>query len=217
MENTTLIQQLYIAYYGRPADPEGLGYWATRVEESSGDLGTVIDAFATSTEFESRFGNLSEQALINNLYQQILGRPAEEEGLAFYTGMLARGDSSLIELALDITNGAQGTDTTTIQNRVEVAQQFTQNMAERGLDYGSIEAAGQLLAGVTSVTNVSEYIQSAVNQLLDTLPAAGNAGPNEDEDKAPSTGGGSVGGGSSSGNNTPTKTCLLYTSDAADE
>jgi len=206
MENTTLIQQLYIAYYGRPADPEGLGYWATRVEESSGDLGTVIDAFATSTEFESRFGNLSEQALINNLYQQILGRPAEEEGLAFYTGMLARGDSSLIELALDITNGAQGTDTTTIQNRVEVAQQFTQNMAERGLDYGSIEAAGQLLAGVTSVTNVSEYIQSAVNQLLDTLPAAGNAGPNEDEDKAPSTGGGSVGGGSSSGNNTPTKT-----------
>lgn len=206
METNTLIQQLYVAYYGRPADTGGLNYWAGRLEENGGDLGEVINAFATSTEFEERFANLSDEERVNTMYQQVLGRPAEEAGLAFYTGMLARGDSSLIELALDIVNGAQGTDTTTIQNRVEVAKQFTQNMAERGLDYGSIEAAGQLLAGVTSATNVSEYIQNSVEALLDTLPTADNAGSGEANEEAPSTGGGSVGGGGSSGSNTPTKT-----------
>ena len=205
METNTLIQQLYVAYYGRPADTGGLNYWVGRLEDNGGDLSEVINAFAASAEFEERFGNLSEEELVNNMYQQILGRPAEDEGLEFYTSMLARGDSSLIELALDIANGAQGTDTTTIQNRVEVAKQFTQSMAERGLDYGSIEAAGQLLAGVTSATNVSEYIQNSVEALLDTLPAADNAGSGEAGNEAPSTGGGS-GGGGSTGNNTPTKT-----------
>ncbi len=26
------VQELYIAYYGRPADPEGLEYWADRLD-----------------------------------------------------------------------------------------------------------------------------------------------------------------------------------------
>jgi Ca2+-binding RTX toxin-like protein len=193
LETISLIQQLYIAYYGRPADPGGRDYWVGRLEDNGGDLGEVIDAFATSAEFDDRFGTLAEQDLIDNLYQQILGRPAENEGLEFYTGMLARGESSLIELALDITNGAQGDDEIAIQKRVEVADRFTRDVAERGLDYGDIEAAGQIVANVAANTNVAEYIQSAVNELLDSLPAADNAGPGNDgndEDEDDSTGGG---------------------------
>lgn len=65
METNTLIQQLYVAYYGRPADPNGLTYWATRLEDNGGDLGEVINAFATSTEFEERFANLNDEERVN--------------------------------------------------------------------------------------------------------------------------------------------------------
>lgn len=183
MEPQDLIQQLYIAYYGRPADPDGIDYWTERLAENGNDTGEMLDAFANSDEFADRFGSLNEQDLVNNLYEQILGRPAEDAGLAFYTGMLARGDSSLIDLALDIANGAQGDDVMVIEKRVEVAQAFTQGVSERDLEYGSIEAAAQLVAQVTANTNVNDYIQSAVNERLDTLAAedgdggSGSIGP----------------------------------------
>ena len=38
-EAKVLIQQAYIAYYGRAADPEGLEYWASRLD--SGRFGIL--------------------------------------------------------------------------------------------------------------------------------------------------------------------------------
>lgn len=32
------IQQLYIAYFGRPADPVGLTFWATQVDAANGSV-----------------------------------------------------------------------------------------------------------------------------------------------------------------------------------
>lgn len=172
MDYTSQIQKFYIAYYGRPADPEGLAYWVAQLEQNGGNLTAILDAFGTSAEYEIRFGALSPQEQINNLYQQIFGRDADDVGLSFYTGMLERGDSSLIDLALDITNGALGDDVTAINRRVEVAQQFTQHVDERGLRYGSeeIDAAVQVVANVTATTNIGAYIQNTVEPLLATLP-----------------------------------------------
>tara|TARA_R110001599_G_scaffold353766_1_gene597008 strand:+ start:3851 stop:4927 length:1077 start_codon:yes stop_codon:yes gene_type:complete len=173
MEYTNQIQKFYIAYYGRPADPEGLAYWVTQLEQNGGNLTAILEAFGTSAEYENRFGTLSPQEQINNLYQQIFGRDADDVGLAFYTGMLERGDSSITDLALDITNGALGEDVTAINKRVEVAQQFTQDVEERGLRYSGEEndAAG-LLANVTADTNVAAYVESTVEPLLANLPTS---------------------------------------------
>lgn len=188
MEYTSLIQQFYIAYYGRPADPDGLAYWVEQLEQNNGNLTAILDAFGTSAEYESRFGELSPQEQINNLYQQIFGRSADDVGLSFYAGMLERGESSLIDLALDITNGAQGPDVTAIQKRVEVAEQFTQSLQANGLRYANddIEAAGQVVANVTADTNVADYVQSNVQALLDSLPVAENS-PQPDPEPEPAS------------------------------
>lgn len=172
MGYTNQIQQFYIAYYGRPADPEGLAYWVAQLEQNGGNLTAILNAFGTSAEYDSRFGALSPQEQINNLYQQIFGRNADDVGLTFYTGMLERGDSSLVELALDITNGALGVDSIAIEKRVEVAQQFTLQVAERGLRYSTeeIDAAGQVVANVSTDTNVADYIQNSLEPLLANLP-----------------------------------------------
>lgn len=169
-----VIQQLYIAYYGRPADPGGLAYWSDRLNTNGGDLSTIMDAFGSSEEYEERFGALNDQALVNNLYYQIFGRAAEPEGLAFYTGMLARGDSSLIELAVDIVNGTQGTDLVVIDKRTELAQQFTAQISERNLVYADEEAAMvvQLLSQVEVDTDVEAFGQTELQAMLDLLPSA---------------------------------------------
>ena len=76
------IQTIYVAYYGRPADPAGLDYWQQQLTLSRGDLSTIIDAFGNSAEFVARYGNLNNTDLINNLYLQSFGRPGEADGAA---------------------------------------------------------------------------------------------------------------------------------------
>ena len=49
-----MVQEFYIGYYGRPADPAGLLYWEDRFDMSD-DLNDVLNQFGTSTEFTTNF------------------------------------------------------------------------------------------------------------------------------------------------------------------
>nr|MDH4395192.1 DUF4214 domain-containing protein [Limnobacter sp.] len=51
------VQRLYLAYYGRPADPVGLNFWADKLDAARGSLSGILDAFATSAESQTLFGN----------------------------------------------------------------------------------------------------------------------------------------------------------------
>src|SRR5690554_6060691 len=122
-ETLNQVQQLYVAYYGRPADAAGLAFWADELEANGGDVSVIINDFGNSAEFEARFGDLSNEELVNNLYQQLFGRDADAEGLAFYTGHLESGDLTLAQIASEIAGGAQDNedgdnDLTTLNNKV---------------------------------------------------------------------------------------------------
>ncbi len=59
----TELQQLYIAYFGRAADPSGLDYWT--------DAGITTKAFAANmyaqNEFKSVYGSLSVESQDNQI------------------------------------------------------------------------------------------------------------------------------------------------------
>ncbi len=78
------VQQMYVAYYGRPGDPAGVEYWAGRLAAVGGNwIADLVNAFGNSAEYTERFGELSNEALIDNLYQQLFNRTAEPVGRAF--------------------------------------------------------------------------------------------------------------------------------------
>ena len=64
----------YLAYYGRPADPVGLEFWADRLEAEGGNLDSIIEEFGESQEYQDRFGSLTNTQLVTNLYDQLFGR-----------------------------------------------------------------------------------------------------------------------------------------------
>ena len=70
------VQKAYVAYYGRPADPAGLEYWATRVD-AEGGIDALVSEFGNSAEASARFGALSQSDAVDEIYQQIFGRAAE--------------------------------------------------------------------------------------------------------------------------------------------
>ena len=51
-ESLDRVQQLYVAYYGRPADQEGQEYWADRLD-AEGE-GAIINAFGNSEEYAAK-------------------------------------------------------------------------------------------------------------------------------------------------------------------
>jgi hypothetical protein len=133
------LQQMYVAYYGRPGDPGGVNYWAGRMALVGGNwIPDLVNAFGTSAEYTERFGDLTDEALIGNLYQQLFNRSAEPVGLGFYVDLLngtdqsglnpTRRQSTLAQIALDIANGAAGSDVLTLANKLDVATAFTRQI-----------------------------------------------------------------------------------------
>ncbi|MHB0776568.1 DUF4214 domain-containing protein [Halomonas sp. WWR20] len=156
------VQQLYVAYYGRPADSAGLQYWAERADEQG--QGAIVNAFGESQEFQEEFGDLSNEALVNNLYQQLFSRDADESGLAYYTGVLESGEKSLSEIALTISNAAQGSDMEVRDARVEAADAYT---AKAGDNY-DVDVAQNLLQGIDA-TDTQADLEAALAQ-VENLP-----------------------------------------------
>jgi len=98
------VQSLYVAYYGRPADPAGLDFWANEVDAHGhgGDVSVIMQDFGNSTEFQARLGNLDTTTLVNNIYLQTFGRNAEPDGLNFWVNVLANGSQTRIQVAQTI-------------------------------------------------------------------------------------------------------------------
>jgi hypothetical protein len=142
------VQKSYVAYYGRPADPAGLAYWATRMDNEGGSLASVIQAFGHSPEFDRRYGGLTYSQLIDSLYQQTLGRMPDAPGKLWYLNLLNTGQTTLQTITLDLLGGATGIDVFTVANRLDVANHYTGKVAA-GCPYG-----GEL-AGVASLTPVT--------------------------------------------------------------
>ena len=139
-ESLTMGQEFYVAYYGRPADPSGLTYWADRFDASD-DLTEVLAAFGESVEFTANFGSLTDSELVNNLYLQMFNRDAESEGLTFYTDLLTSGAATLASIAKQIVDGAQGNDVTVLANKATVAQTYTDLVTSLGATYESDDIA----------------------------------------------------------------------------
>ncbi|WP_167670969.1 DUF4214 domain-containing protein, partial [Allopusillimonas ginsengisoli] len=87
------VQKIYIAYYGRPADPVGLNFWAGKLDAAAGDLSEIIDAFGNSAESTALFDGASNSAKITQIYQQLFNRAPEADGLNFYIDLLANGQA----------------------------------------------------------------------------------------------------------------------------
>ncbi len=78
------VQTMYVAYYGRPGDERGIDFWADQLAGVSGNLNAIISSFGNSDEFQSRFGDLDTETLVNNIFVQLLAREADAGGLAWY-------------------------------------------------------------------------------------------------------------------------------------
>jgi len=167
-EDTILLS--YIAYYGRPADAAGMAYWAGRLEDEAGNLGSLIDSFGRSPEYNSRFAGLEFTTLVNNIFQQLFGRDADSGGLQYYAGVLESGERNLESIALDVMYGAQNDDETVVNNRLALSQFYVDGL-ETG---GFIDFRPEQLSFYNRIVSSDEDTLSLACDSLAELPLDGD-------------------------------------------
>lgn len=80
--------RLYQAAFNRAPDAGGLGYWISVLDKGM-SLNDVANQFLSSGEFTSQYGaNLSNAALVDKVYQNVLHRPGEALGVAYWVDFL---------------------------------------------------------------------------------------------------------------------------------
>ncbi len=82
--------RLYWASFGRPPDAEGALYWIGQQDRCLG-LDAIAALFADSQEFGNRYGVLDDDGFVERIYRNVLGRPADADGAAYWTDLLSRG------------------------------------------------------------------------------------------------------------------------------
>lgn len=109
---------IYEAGLGRQADEAGLNFWIDEVEAGL-SLEGLSQEFLGSPEFLANVGDpevLSDQELVEALYQNVLDRPGEQEGIDFWTGVLANPGFDDADLLLAFADSPENR-----QNSPEIA------------------------------------------------------------------------------------------------
>ncbi len=89
------ILRLYRAIFNREADIAGAKYWIVDIYDGQNvSLEVVVDNIATDNqpEFVNTYADVkTNEAFVERIYQNMLGRPAEAEGKAYWVGLMDEG------------------------------------------------------------------------------------------------------------------------------
>ena len=134
------ITQLYVGYFNRAPDPEGLNYWVGRLQAGM-TMVEIANSFAVQPESTSTYPWLAAPQLdvgipefITQVYQNLFERNPDAAGLAHWTAELLAGKPPG-RFILDVISGAQGDDKLVIQHKTEVGNYYTDQALLRGLQW----------------------------------------------------------------------------------
>lgn len=100
------VARLYDTVFSRKPDLEGTVFWKTAMQNGSSSLLSVANAFTGSTEFQQKYGALSNRDFVSAMYQNALHRAPDADGLNFWAGALDAG-TSRAQLVVDLSESAE--------------------------------------------------------------------------------------------------------------
>jgi hypothetical protein len=186
------ISELYVGYFNRAAAPSGEAYWLGRLNGIGGPAMTeaqIAASFSVQPEATGLYPFLANpslneptnaQTFVNSVFGDLFNRaPTYTNGHNYWVDQLLAnlGNPQVTGNSIvNIISGAQGADTTTLQNKVTVATYFTDHLSASGLPFGTaaLTEAHGIIAATTS--NPATVVTEEHN--IDAFLASGGVTPN---------------------------------------
>jgi parallel beta-helix repeat protein len=179
------VQKAYIGYLQRPADPEGLIYWAERLDASDGNLNEIIEAFAHCDESQALYGTIDSSnisTVVNSIYNALFGRSAETAGLDFWVDGFNAGTFTAATIMLNVLYGAQNEDLQSVNNKLTAANLFTRTI-DPDLDGKNFQATyagdGDAIAGRNFITLYATSVKVPTQDEITAYIRANIANPGD--------------------------------------
>jgi len=149
----TVVQELYVAYFGRPADPTGLQNFEAALAAANAPttMSGLLAAYNTNpavTSLVNAFGNSGESGrlygtniasslpvaenFVTAVFESLFNRAPLQAGLTFWSNAITSGSVTPGEAALAIAAAAGTADTATVANKVAAASAFTADLTSHG-------------------------------------------------------------------------------------
>lgn len=185
MATASDLQQLYIGYFGRAADQEGLNFWLDAINNGGLSLANVHASFVQSAEYNAQYEGMTVAQKVAAVYENVLGRVADEGGLEFWTNAITTGVITEDQLIEGLLSGLSANDAAIISNKIVVANYYTSAKGDAYVEASKAESAGILgtvdatvgsvSAALSSVASVTGVSNAQLASALATLDAAQDA------------------------------------------
>ena len=132
------LQELYVAFFGRPADPPGMKYWLLQASKGV-KLREIASHLSSQDEYKkSIMYGKSLDYQINQLYLNLFSRKVDFAGLNYWLSSINSDSDDISDLACDLigslsnasksNNEQKIIDKISLDNKVESAELFTEEL-----------------------------------------------------------------------------------------
>jgi hypothetical protein len=128
MTTASTIQELYVAYFNRPADVAGLKFWSGILDTNPGAYRDIVQDFSNSAEYLQAFRGQDSRQVVDTVYQHLFGRHAESAGSDYWASLLDNKAVTIGNVVTAVAHGALDKDKVVIDGRVAVATAFTEHL-----------------------------------------------------------------------------------------
>ncbi|MEW6763189.1 MAG: DUF4214 domain-containing protein [Pseudomonadota bacterium] len=190
-DHEAAVQRLYLAYFGRAADPGGLAFYTgvSQRQQLVGDTGAlfwrygvdpnvraILDGLAQSPEAAALYA-ADNRTTVATMYRNLFNREPDSGGLAFWSGLLDSGALSRGQVPVALLAGAGFDDLAMFDRKAEVVAAFTAALdtPERAAHYTGTSAVAALRTVLAKVGADTSPAQQAA--LVEEALAAVAASP----------------------------------------
>ncbi len=170
------VQQAYLAILGRPAEGDAV-LWGSLATDVPGLINTII-FIRNGVDF-----NKDNTIFVQNLYENLLGRTGDDEGLSFWVAALNAGMNHGELVTSFISSAAQTlNDLYTIQNKLALAEQIsTQIKTIKGgaPAEAKLKALMNTIDDKTSINDIQEDINHFIGQFNEAKKVTVKPGADE--------------------------------------
>ena len=194
-----VVQKIYIAYFGRPADTGGLANFTAKLASLNAptdisalakaylvdaNIRAVVDGFGVSGESAALYPG-DTTSFVTAVYQHLLNRAPDADGLKFWVSSIDNGtlgkslaSLSIAAAALSNTTDQGKKDATLIGLKTAIASTFTDRMQDASGAYAGDDAAAtarNMLAGLTANGDASA-LQAVVDAVAADMKSGNQSG-----------------------------------------
>lgn len=106
-EQASQVARLFYTTLGRAPDAGGLIYWTGQLTGGYATLEQEAAGFMATPEFQTQYSALGNQAFVDLLYRNVLGRPGDAGGEAYWTGQINNGSATRAGVVTSFSESAE--------------------------------------------------------------------------------------------------------------